>query len=92
MLDLIFPELCSGCDTPVSNDYHVCEGCISGLRFLSEFSCCAVCGAPFGFFNDGSPGAADTSPEPAGTGHLCGRCLGRGFSFDRARSIVIYDG
>ncbi|KAB2832698.1 MAG: ComF family protein [Candidatus Dadabacteria bacterium] len=92
MLDLIFPEACSVCDTPVSDKYPVCDSCTSEVKFVSDYSSCDRCGTPFGFFSGDSQGAADTAPPPAASGHLCGRCLRGGFSFDRARSVVIYEG
>ena len=91
MLDLVFPALCSGCDTPVSDKYPVCGSCISEVKFLSEYSSCEVCGTPFGFYSDDisrDDGDLDTEKP----GHLCGRCLKGKFSFAAARSVVIYDG
>ena len=92
MLDLIFPDVCSGCDTPVSNKYLVCDNCTSDVKFLSDYSCCDRCGTPFGFYNDDSYSAADKGPHSTEPGHLCGRCLRGEFSFNSARSVVIYDG
>jgi ComF family protein len=92
MLDLIFPETCSGCDTPVSNKYLVCDSCTSDVKFISDYSLCERCGTPFGFFSGDSHDPADTTVLPAASGHICGRCLKGGFSFDRARSVVIYEG
>lgn len=92
MLDLIFPDVCSGCDTPVSNKYLVCDSCISGVKFVSDFSSCEGCGTPFGFFSDEFYSMADTALPPGAQGHLCGRCLRGGFSFGAARSVVIYEG
>ena len=92
MLDLIFPETCSGCDTPVSNRYPVCDSCTSDVKFISDYSICERCGTPFGFFSDDSHDPADTTILSSASGHLCGKCLKGGFSFDRARSVVIYEG
>lgn len=92
MLDLIFPDVCSGCDTPVSNKYLVCDNCSSDVKFLADYSSCDGCGTPFGFYNDDSYSAVDTGPHSTEPGHLCGRCLRGEFSFNSARSAVIYDG
>jgi len=92
MLDLIFPDVCSGCDTPVSNIYHMCDGCISGVNFVSDFSSCERCGTPFGFFSDEYHDTVEAALSLPNPGHLCGRCLRVKFYFDAARSVVIYDG
>jgi ComF family protein len=92
MLDLIFPAVCSGCDTPVSNKYLVCDSCISGVKFVSDFSSCDWCGTPFGFFGDEYQDTSETALPLTGPGHLCGRCLRGGFSFEKARSVAIYEG
>lgn len=92
MLDLIFPPVCSGCDTPASNKYLVCDSCVSLVKFVSDFSSCEGCGTPFGFFGDECHDTAETALPLTGPGHLCGRCLSGGFSFERARSVVIYEG
>jgi ComF family protein len=92
MLDLIFPNVCSRCDTPAAGEDPICGSCLSEVKFISDFSSCGGCGTPFGFFSgedNVTDVAACSRSEP---GHLCGRCLRGSFSFDAARSVVLYEG
>jgi predicted amidophosphoribosyltransferase len=92
MLDLIFPNVCAGCDRPSRRKKSLCGECLSEVRFLSEFSSCIKCGTPFGFFNGGEEIGDSDAPSPAGESHLCGKCLRGGFRFVRVRSALLYDG
>ncbi|MEW6145710.1 MAG: ComF family protein [Thermodesulfobacteriota bacterium] len=92
MLDLIFPNICSTCDIPVADKNPVCVSCFSEVKFISDFSSCGRCGTPFGFFSADHFDADVTAPSPGGPGHLCGRCLRGSFSFESARSVVLYEG
>ena len=92
MLDLVFPSVCSICEDPLADDCPVCDRCRSDMKFLREFSSCGKCGAPFGFFSDENFEGADAPLPGSEQGHLCGRCLRGGFSFEAARSVVFYEG
>lgn len=92
MLDLIFPEICSVCQTPFAGVHPVCGNCHSEMKFLREYSSCGKCGTPFGFFSDENNEGADDGPPMSESGHLCGRCLRGSFSFETARSVVLYEG
>jgi len=92
MLDLIFPSVCSRCEAPVEGKYLVCDNCLSEMKFLREFSSCGKCGTPFGFFSDENYEGVDAPPPHSESGHLCGRCLRGSFSFEAARSVVLYEG
>ena len=87
MLDLVFPQMCPGCDSAIDKNEKLCGNCLSGITFISELSSCACCGLPFGFYTDKN-GDEDRGNE----GHLCGRCLTESYSFSKARSIALYDG
>ena len=96
MLDLIFPGVCSGCDSPVENERLVCGSCIAEIKFVREFSSCEKCGTPFGYFGDTEgdtdDGIGQKSASGGATGHLCGKCLSGKFSFAAARSVALYEG
>ena len=87
MLDLIFPETCPACDSPVGKKERLCGECLSGITLIGNLSSCSACGIPFGFYKD-----RDDDSESRDGGHLCGRCLTEPFSFSKARSIALYDG
>ena len=76
LLDILFPPLCIGCGEPLGTGGGFCPACWSGITFLDGPSC-DCCGLPFAF-------------DP-GPGTLCGSCLARPPSFDRARAIFAYD-
>jgi ComF family protein len=92
MLDLIFPNTCSTCDTPVADKNPVCGSCLSEVKYIMDFSSCGRCGTPFGFFSGDHIDTDITAPPHGGSGHLCGRCLKGSFSFETARSVVLYEG
>lgn len=92
MLDLIFPGVCSGCEAPVEGRYPVCDKCVSEMKLIREFSSCDKCGTPFGFFSYENYEGALAPPPRSESGHLCGRCLRGNFSFEAARSAVLYEG
>jgi ComF family protein len=75
VLDLLFPPLCIGCRTPVT-DAGFCAACWSKLSFL-DGPACACCGLPFPVALEGE--------------NLCAACLARPPAFDQARAILAYD-
>lgn len=75
-LDLLYPPLCIGCRTQVSEPGSLCASCWKDIDFL-EGPACHCCGLPF----DLDPGA-DT---------LCAACLADPPSFDHARAVMRYD-
>lgn len=85
MLELIFPETCLACGSPIGKKERLCAECLSGITLLSDLDSCAACGIPFGFYKDSGNDGGDG-------GHLCGRCITEPFSFSKSRSIALYDG
>ena len=75
MLDMLFPPLCMGCRTEVSQP-GFCPACWSGMTFL-EGPGCRCCGLPFAVALEGD--------------NLCAACLAKPPAFDRARAILAYD-
>jgi len=73
---LVLPRRCLACGTPVAGDGALCADCWPTVRFLGPPHC-AVCDFPFDF----DPGA----------GVLCGACAARLPTFDRGRSVFVYD-
>jgi ComF family protein len=75
---LVFPSRCSCCGASVSGNQKSgwCPSCREEIRWLPP-SGCAVCGRPY---------------LQGGGDHLCERCLREPPFFDRARSLVIYQG
>jgi ComF family protein len=76
VLDFLLPPLCFNCDSPVSENQTLCADCWKAIHFIG-IPYCACCGGPF--------------DVPVEEGSLCGACLDREPSFDRARSAVLYD-
>lgn len=76
-LDLLLPPQCLSCRQVVATPGTLCGACFSKLRFLSA-PCCAACGMPFEF-------------DPGGTDALCGNCVRKRPSYDRARAVFRYD-
>ncbi|MGQ0793695.1 MAG: double zinc ribbon domain-containing protein [Deltaproteobacteria bacterium] len=79
MLELIFPRICPFCDSPSEGEI-LCAACLSGVRFISDYSACQRCGAPF--LSEDDTGGDDA---------LCRRCRAGDFLFHKARSIAFYD-
>ena len=75
VLDLLFPPLCIGCRTSVSQP-GFCAACWSGIQFLDGPGC-RCCGLPFGVALEGDS--------------LCAACLAKPPAFDSARAILAYD-
>jgi ComF family protein len=90
MLDLIFPIVCSICES-VSKDGLVCGSCLRDIRLVKGLFTCLRCGVPFDLA-DVSKTYSYFPSEVSIHGHLCGRCLLGEFYFDKARSVAIYDG
>ncbi|HEX3036703.1 MAG TPA: ComF family protein [Thermodesulfobacteriota bacterium] len=77
MLDFIFPNVCTFCESASKNGI-VCDTCLADIEFMKGRAVCRRCGIPF---------VAESTPD-----HLCGRCLQEEFYFDKARSVAFYDG
>ena len=75
---LAFPPRCPFCRSSVSGVQKpgLCTPCREGLHWLSA-PCCSCCGRPY------PPGSSD---------HLCESCLRKPPFYDRARSLVAYEG
>ena len=69
----------------------LCTGCEESVDYLDELSVCAVCGAPFGYFEGRTSGTWELPQEAEGA-HLCSKCLSGRYSFNRARSVSVYQG
>ena len=76
LLDLLLPPVCPICKEPVLDKGTLCPKCFKSLQFITE-PCCKVCGHPFPFTILGE--------------HTCARCLATPPTFNKARSVVIYD-
>lgn len=90
MLDLIFPPICTLCES-VSEQALVCGVCLSDISFLSKRAICKICGAPFGFVSN-NPETAEPLRSEADGSHLCKKCIRGVFLFAKARSVAFYDG
>ena len=80
--DICFPPVCLVCNTglagvPGRRDIFLCAACLAQVTLLHE-PLCRWCGKIF--------------PDAAGTNHLCGVCLKRGWHFTCARSVILYQG
>jgi len=75
VLDMLFPPLCVGCRTTVSQP-GFCPACWSAVTFL-EGPGCRCCGLPFAVVLEGD--------------NLCAACLAKPPAFDSARAILVYD-
>ena len=76
VLDILFPPRCLKCETRVLASGSLCPSCWYDVDFISG-ALCDKCGVPF-----------EIDP---GEGALCGACLAHPPSYDRARSIMIYN-
>lgn len=74
-LKIIFPSHCLACEKIISSDGLFCFDCWPKLQFISEPKC-AVCSYPFEF---------------QGLNLLCGKCLEKKPSFDKAIAIFRYN-
>lgn len=75
-LDAVLPPQCIQCETVTAEPGGLCASCWEGATFLSRPRC-ACCGLPFEF--EVAPGA------------LCGACIARPPSYERARAALAYD-
>jgi ComF family protein len=76
VLDLLLPPRCILCGKATDSAGTLCAPCWRGIAFIAP-PYCAGCGLPF--------------PYDPGDGALCGACLAHPSSWDRARSVMIYD-
>lgn len=74
-VDLCFPPKCLSCNTDLNDSRFLFCEDCFGLIDFVGRPYCLVCGTVFA----------------AGDNHLCGHCLQKGWSFDRARGIVVYN-
>jgi len=90
MLDILFSRICPSCGKALHNKNKLCETCLQDIRFIDDWSSCAKCGIPFGYFNS----SGEYLPEPGhnSPGNLCGKCINDSYTFNKARSVAIYDG
>ena len=77
VLDVLLPQNCLACDTPVAEAGQFCLACFRQANFISA-PLCACCGVPL-------PYAA------AGAGGLCGACAAVPPAFTQARAALRYD-
>lgn len=75
--DRIFPALCEGCDSPVSQNGTLCGTCWSSVRFL-EAPLCPVMGTPF--------------THDFGAHFLSAEAIADPPPFRRLRSVACHDG
>lgn len=78
VLDAVLPPLCLSCGVVVAEPGSLCPQCWGGMGFLSA-PLCHACGHPF-----------DVDPGGAGD-MLCGPCLAKPPSWNRARAVLRYD-
>jgi ComF family protein len=83
ILDLIFPKICSSCNSPARENI-ICDVCLSNVRLIGGRKICSKCGHPFAL--------ADSIEDIRNDGHLCGKCLTGTYYFNRARSVAFYEG
>ncbi len=76
VIDILLPPRCISCGAAVTEAATLCAECWRGLTFLGA-PCCACCGLPFEF--------------DLGESALCGDCVRRLPTFDRARAALRYD-
>lgn len=77
-MDLLFPRVCAGCGAEVAEaGRHLCWDCLSDLQFIQP-PFCDRCGDPVA-------GRVDHA-------FTCPLCAARRAGFDRARSVVRYEG
>ncbi len=74
-LEIIFPSHCLACEQIISADSLFCEKCWVKLQFISEPNC-TICAYPFEF---------------QGLSLICGKCLTKKPSFDKAIAIFRYN-
>jgi len=91
MLDILFPKVCPSCgEVPLGRE-EICRICLEEIRFINNWEFCAKCGVPFGYYNSQEQGE-DFDIVPQKADNLCGKCVKGTYSFDKARSIAIYEG
>lgn len=76
VLDTIFPPRCISCNKFVGTQGSLCTDCWEDINYLSD-PCCDICGIPFEFNIE--------------QGALCGACIAHKPSYDKARSVFLYD-
>ncbi len=96
VLDLALPARCQLCDemASMSHDRVLCDTCASGWMQVDVG--CPVCGQPRGDLEDGGDGGSPPrETEAPGPGDaettICSNCAGGTRSFDRARSLYLYE-
>ncbi len=77
VLDLLLPQNCLACDTPVPADGQFCLACFRRAVFITP-PFCACCGLPLPF-------------AAAGAGGVCLKCLATPPAFTQARAALRYD-
>ena len=75
--DVLLPPRCLACVEPVDMPGRLCPDCWSSIDFIG-LPHCATCGLPFDY--------------DEGSDALCGACIAEPPAFDRARSVLRYDG
>jgi len=91
MLDILFPKVCPSCgEVPLGRE-KICRICLEEIRFINYWEFCAKCGVPFGYYNPQEQGD-DFDIDAQKADNLCGKCVKGTYSFDKARSIAIYEG
>ena len=80
LLDLLFPPVCAACGTRLDEAHAgkmLCSACMAEIRYVTSPKC-HICGLPFA--------------SSAGADHVCGECIEKSPSFDRARAVFVYSG
>lgn len=90
MLDILFPRVCPSCGKSIHKENKLCEACLQDIKLIEDWRACAKCGIPFGYFD--SRGENMSEPGQDSPGNLCGKCVNDSYTFDKARSLAIYDG
>lgn len=75
-IDAVLPPRCLGCGGIVEAPGRLCMACWTPIRFLGP-PCCAVCGEPFPYLQEGS--------------ERCLACVAQPPAYDRARAVFAYD-
>jgi ComF family protein len=76
VVDAVLPPRCLGCGGIVEAPGRLCMACWTPIRFLGP-PCCAVCGEPFPYLQEGNA--------------LCLSCVAEPPIYDRARAVFVYD-
>ncbi len=100
LFDFFFPPKCAACDTLISPEQPsgFCDTCFKDIHWIKE-PICHICGMGFATIEDqdenletDSPASCELEAGKTMKSHLCGDCIKKTYSFDKARSATFYRG